>query len=185
MIEQNELSRGLLDYPYVLQFANTTPFVYEIQQMLLYDMGITARPPGTRRLRLGSIAALAHAEHRLDHRRDLAGGVFCHRGERLHQVQSLHATRLRAACDLRRLRDLRLDGLGPESPPAGAASLSSGRIPGRMWWRALWLALAAGVLAASLLFTLGMDSIYSTNMTRVVASEWIYNHIPAGDDHHL
>src|SRR5262249_9624337 len=38
--EQNDLSRGLLDYPYVIQFANTTPFVYEVQQLLLYDMGL-------------------------------------------------------------------------------------------------------------------------------------------------
>ncbi|MGO8949013.1 MAG: DUF2298 domain-containing protein, partial [Ktedonobacterales bacterium] len=53
-------------------------------------------------------------------------------------------------------------------------------ISGRTWWRAVWLGLAAGVLATSLLFTLGMDSIYSTSMTRVVASEWIYNHVPAG-----
>lgn len=38
--EQNALSRGQLDYPYVRQFANTTPFVYQIEQMLLYDMGL-------------------------------------------------------------------------------------------------------------------------------------------------
>ncbi|MEO7001319.1 MAG: DUF2298 domain-containing protein [Ktedonobacterales bacterium] len=38
--EQTALSQGKLDYPYVRQFTNTTPYVYEIQQMLLYDMGL-------------------------------------------------------------------------------------------------------------------------------------------------
>ncbi|HEV2236541.1 MAG TPA: phospholipid carrier-dependent glycosyltransferase, partial [Ktedonobacterales bacterium] len=38
--EQSALSRGQLDYPYVRQFANTTPYLYQIQQLLLYDMGL-------------------------------------------------------------------------------------------------------------------------------------------------
>ncbi|HEU5440548.1 MAG TPA: DUF2298 domain-containing protein [Ktedonobacterales bacterium] len=37
--EQTMLSQGTLDYPYVRQFAGTTPFVYQISQMLRYDMG--------------------------------------------------------------------------------------------------------------------------------------------------
>ncbi|HKV83514.1 MAG TPA: DUF2298 domain-containing protein [Ktedonobacterales bacterium] len=38
--EQTNLSQGKLDYPYVRQFAGTTPFIYEIRQLLLYDMGV-------------------------------------------------------------------------------------------------------------------------------------------------
>ncbi len=38
--EQTALSQGKLDYPYVRQFAGTTPYLYEIVQMLLYDMGL-------------------------------------------------------------------------------------------------------------------------------------------------
>src|SRR5262249_40888079 len=37
---QTDLSQGALDYPYVRQFSGTIPYVYEIQQMLLYDMGL-------------------------------------------------------------------------------------------------------------------------------------------------
>lgn len=37
---QTALAQGKLDYPYVRQFVGTTPFVYEIQQLLLYDMGL-------------------------------------------------------------------------------------------------------------------------------------------------
>ncbi|MGH2502193.1 MAG: phospholipid carrier-dependent glycosyltransferase, partial [Ktedonobacterales bacterium] len=38
--EQTQLSQGKLDYPYVRQFAGTTPYIYQLQQMLLYDVGI-------------------------------------------------------------------------------------------------------------------------------------------------
>ncbi len=38
--EQGDLARGLLDYPYVRQFAGTTPYVYEGQNMLLWGLGL-------------------------------------------------------------------------------------------------------------------------------------------------
>ncbi|MFI5274564.1 MAG: glycosyltransferase family 39 protein, partial [Ktedonobacterales bacterium] len=37
--EQTMLSQGQLDYPYVRQFAGTTPFVYQIKQLLRFDRG--------------------------------------------------------------------------------------------------------------------------------------------------
>src|SRR5947209_5045107 len=39
--EQGDLARGLLDLPYVRQFAGRAPFVYEAQNMLLWGMGVT------------------------------------------------------------------------------------------------------------------------------------------------
>ncbi len=39
--EQGDLARGLLDLPYVRQFAGTTPYVYEGQNMVLWGMGVT------------------------------------------------------------------------------------------------------------------------------------------------
>ena len=40
LTEQGDLARGLLDLPYVRQFAGTTPYVYETQNMLLWGMGL-------------------------------------------------------------------------------------------------------------------------------------------------
>jgi len=41
VVEQGDLARGLLDFPYVRQFAGTTPYLYEGQNMLLWGMGLT------------------------------------------------------------------------------------------------------------------------------------------------
>lgn len=40
VMEQGDLARGLLDYPYVRQFAGTTPYVYEAQNILLWGVGV-------------------------------------------------------------------------------------------------------------------------------------------------
>ena len=38
--EQGDLARGLLDLPYVRQFAGTIPYLYEAQNMLLWGLGL-------------------------------------------------------------------------------------------------------------------------------------------------
>lgn len=38
---QGDLARGLIDLPYVRQFAGTTPYVYEAQNMFFWGMGVT------------------------------------------------------------------------------------------------------------------------------------------------
>jgi 4-amino-4-deoxy-L-arabinose transferase-like glycosyltransferase len=38
--EQGSLARGMLDLPYVRQFAGTIPYVYEVQNMLLWGLGL-------------------------------------------------------------------------------------------------------------------------------------------------
>ena len=38
---QGDLARGLVDLPYVRQFAGTTPYVNEVQNILLWGMGVT------------------------------------------------------------------------------------------------------------------------------------------------
>ena len=38
--QQGDLARGALDLPYVRQFAGTTPYVYEAQNMLFWGMGL-------------------------------------------------------------------------------------------------------------------------------------------------
>jgi YYY domain-containing protein len=38
--EQGDLARGILDYPYTRQYAGTTPYLYELKNLLLYDLGV-------------------------------------------------------------------------------------------------------------------------------------------------
>jgi hypothetical protein len=38
---QGDLARGLLDYPYVRQFAGTIPYLYQAQNILFWGMGLT------------------------------------------------------------------------------------------------------------------------------------------------
>jgi 4-amino-4-deoxy-L-arabinose transferase-like glycosyltransferase len=38
---QGDLARGMLDLPYVRQFAATTPFIYQAENMVLWGMGLT------------------------------------------------------------------------------------------------------------------------------------------------
>ena len=37
---QGDLARGLLDLPYVRQFAGTVPYVYELQNMMIWGLGV-------------------------------------------------------------------------------------------------------------------------------------------------
>lgn len=41
VMQQNDIVHGTLDLPYTRQFAGTIPFVYEVQNMLLWGMGVT------------------------------------------------------------------------------------------------------------------------------------------------
>lgn len=38
--QQSDLARGALDYPYVRQFVGTVPYVYELQNLVLWGMGV-------------------------------------------------------------------------------------------------------------------------------------------------
>jgi YYY domain-containing protein len=38
--EQGDLAQGILDYPYTRQYAGTTPYLYELKNLLLYDLGV-------------------------------------------------------------------------------------------------------------------------------------------------
>ena len=177
--QQIELSRGQLDYPYVLQFANTTPYVYEIQQLLLYDMGLP--------LGLLGLAGFGWAVSRLWHGLNTDWSIIVSWVVVYFAVVGSGYTKFSrymlpvfaplAICGACAILAWAAWG---ESRLLPSFRFLRRNISGHAWWRAIWLGVAAAVLAASVLFALGMDSIYSTNMTRVVASQWIYNHIPAG-----
>ncbi|HEY7780998.1 MAG TPA: DUF2298 domain-containing protein, partial [Ktedonobacterales bacterium] len=216
--EQSALSRGQLDYPYVRQFAGTTPFVYQIQQLLLYDMGLP--------LGLLGLAGFAWALGRLWRRWDDEWGIivawlvvyFAVIGEAYTKFTRymLPVFPLLALCGAAAIVALAArawrtsppaQGTSPPCPQWGTpspphrgegsqrAAGDAGR-RGKGSWRTIsqWgmrlrgsglsrlvvLALAASVLATSAFFTLALDNIYSAPNTRVSASEWIYDHVPAG-----
>ncbi len=204
--EQTALSQGQLDYPYVRQFAGTTPFVYQIQQMLLYDMGLP--------LGLLGLAGFAWAASRLwrSLNNDWAiivvwlAGYFAVIGSAYMKfsrymlpvfvplvVCGAAALGALAAWGTRRLAVMppdsaaSLDASGVNLPVLERSRAALARLAGRAnrlwgigWWRSICVALALTILATSTFLTLALINIYSTPNTRVQASEWIYNHIPAG-----
>lgn len=40
VVEQSGMARGILDYPYTRQYYNTTPYLYQMQQLVTWGMGI-------------------------------------------------------------------------------------------------------------------------------------------------
>jgi YYY domain-containing protein len=196
---QNALSRGQLDYPYVRQFADTTPFVYQIQQLLLYDMGLP--------LGLLGLAGFGWAVSRVWRRLDddwlllvawiavyftVVGSAYMKFSRYMLPVfvplAICGAAMLGAlaAWGTRRLTATSETGDGSTRQQRSAhifasrPALAATRLWGTAWWRVGCIALSATILAASTFATLALVNIYSTPNTRVQASEWIYDHIPAG-----
>ena len=160
-------------------------------------MGLPLGLLGLGGFRLGLRADLAQAGERLGHSRDLDRRIFCGRRRRLHEVQPLHAAGLRAAGDLRRGGARRAGDLGAQAAARGSARLTglpwyrrdlfASRLAQRAtahleckWWGFVTGALALAIFAATAFNALALTNIYSQPNTRVQASEWIYDHVPAG-----
>jgi YYY domain-containing protein len=203
--EQTALSQGQLDYPYVRQFANTTPYLYEIQQLLLYDMGLP--------LGLLGLAGFAWAVSRVWRSLEddwiilvvWIAGYFAVIGSAYTKfsrymlpvfaplaICGAGALVALAAWGTRRLAAARK----PTSPeahgvgrvlallrrdPFGMRPVAwATRVWGLRWWRVCCVGLGLTVLAASTVLTLALVNIYSTPNTRVQASIWIYDHVQPG-----
>jgi YYY domain-containing protein len=198
--EQTMLSQGQLDYPYVRQFADATNYIYPLRQLLLYDMGL---PLGV----LG-LAGFAWSASKLWRTLNtdwlimvswlavyfgIVGGAYMKftrymlpifTGLAICGAAALAAL---SAWGLRRLRSRSADAAddgGPRRWRRDPFVLPLARwataLWGVRWWRGVCLAIALGVLAASSFATLALLNIYSVPNTRVQASVWIYNHVPAG-----
>jgi YYY domain-containing protein len=205
--EQTMLSRGQLDYPYVRHFAGTKPFVYQLQQMILYDMGLP--------LALLGLAGLAWAVSRVWRRWDDEWGVVVvflagyyavvgsayvkYTRYMLPVFAPLAVCGAAALVALARWGATRIaaSNTAPASPtPIGwdlrqritqLPQFAFGSTPARRltvrfgprWWRTVCVALGVGVLAISAFFTIALLHIYSLPNTRIQASTWMYDHIPA------
>ena len=210
--EQTNLSQGKLDYPYVRQFAGTTPFLYDIRQLLLYDMGL---PLGTAGL-VGLGWAVSKVWRRLDSDWAIlviwALGYFAVIGSAYTKFSrymlpffaplAICAAAMLAALaawGVRRIAASRAAASAPH-PFAPLPAREGGAVPlrralaaplaritnslttrwGTGWWRVVCGGLAGVILGATLFLTLALVHIYSAPNTRVQASVWIYDHIPAG-----
>jgi hypothetical protein len=168
--EQGSLVRGTLDLPYVRQFAGTIPFLYQAQNMLLWGLGIT--------LGLAALAGLLCLLWRMWRREAglwpivlswvlvytaITGSFYVKFMRYMLPIYPLLA--LIAATML--LAFVRSTWTSPQTGWRKGASL-------------LRPAVIILVLAGTIFQGLALLNIYSQPNTRIQASRWIYEHLPAG-----
>jgi len=200
--EQTALARGQLDYPYVRQFTGTTPYVYEIQQMLLYDMGIPLSLLGI----VGFVWACTRVWRNPGSRWSILVvwlivyfGIIGEAYTKFTRYM-LPVFAPLAICGAVALVVFARWGVGLLWESSSASGSQDRRWHARVsewlltspaarwltarwgvrWWQAGCVAVALVVLAVTTLLTLELINIYSTPNTRVQASQWMYNHIPPG-----
>ncbi|HEX9070108.1 MAG TPA: phospholipid carrier-dependent glycosyltransferase, partial [Ktedonobacterales bacterium] len=189
--EQTLLSQGKLDYPYVRQFADTAPYLYPIQQMLHYNVGIP--------LALVGIAGFLWAAWRLWRSLDddwliivgwvvvyfaIVGGAYMKFSRYMLPIYAplaiLGAAGLVAAWRaVARVREAGAPADGERLSLAGRAQGWIRRLDPR-WGRWTVVGAVMLVLGYTALNALAIDNLYSTEITRVQASLWIFDHIPPG-----
>ena len=174
--EQGSLARGVLDLPYVRQFAGTIPYVYEAQNMVVWGLGLL--------LGISVLVGLAWFLWRTWRR--TAGlwmvllawvliygaiiGSFYVKFMRytlpIYPFLVLMAAALLLAVARYDWRNMRLSGMGEGLFRVIVAGLRYGAI--------------VLVLAGTIFQGLALLNVYSEPNTRVLASRWMYAHIPAG-----
>ena len=194
------LSQGKLDYPYVRQFANTTPYLYELRQMLLFDMGVP--------LALLGLAGIIWATTRVLRKLDndwlvvvswilvyfaIVGSAYTKFSRYMLPIMpplvicGAAAIVALFAWGVRRIGLASADSTTRETASRPRWSPSSVPLFARISqrtnvssWRSICVALALVVVLGSSFFTVALLNIYSAPNTRVQASEWIYNHVKPG-----
>ncbi len=170
--DQGSMARGGQDLPFVRQFAGTIPYIYELENMVLWGMGVL----------LGGVACIALCWFiwRVCRRKFdgwfvilswvvVYGVIMC----------SLYVKYMRYMLPVYPLLTMM------------AATLLTGTVPAvsSRWatlksWRRGFPVLRWGVimlvLAGTLFQGLALLNVYSTANTRVQASSWMYSHLRAG-----
>lgn len=167
---QGNLARGLIDLPYVRQFAGTTPVLYQVQNLVLWGMGLT--------LGLTALAGLLWLCWRL-WRHEMAtwlvllswvvvyGGINCTFFVKYmrYLLPIYPFLALMGAAMLVSL--VSLDTAGWGNLQARFVKVGSSVLIGL-------------VLAGTLFQCLALDNIYSQPDTRIQASRWIFAHLKPG-----
>jgi hypothetical protein len=168
--DQGSLARGSLDLPYVRQFAGTIPYVYEIQNMILWGMGLM--------LGLVAFGSLLWFVWRIWRRN---AGLWL-----IVLSWVLVYGAITGSFYVKFMRYML--PLYPFLTLMGAAlllALAVGLTPARgAYSRKILTAVPAVAILLVLLGTmfqgLALLNVYSQPSTRIVASLWIYNHIRPG-----
>lgn len=168
--DEGALARGMRDLPYVRQFAGTTPVLYQVQNLVLWGMGLT--------LGLAALVGLLWICWRL-WRHEMAtwlvllswiavyGALNCSFFTKyMRYLLPLYPFLiLMAACMLVSLASLN--------------TTNWGRLQAR-FMKIGSFALIGLVLVGTLFQCLTLDNIYSQPNTRIQASDWIFAHLPPG-----
>ncbi|HEV8192563.1 MAG TPA: DUF2298 domain-containing protein, partial [Ktedonobacterales bacterium] len=198
--EQTMLSQGKLDYPYVRQFADTTPYLYELRQMLLFALGV----PLALMAFAGIIWATTQALRKLDN--DwlvvvswtlvyfaIVGSAYTKFSRYMLPIMpplvicaaaalgAFFAWGVHNAGVARAGSETREAMSRPRRPLVSVPVFERiSRRGNASWWRGICATLALVVLLGSSVLTLALLNIYSAPNTRVQASEWIYDHVKPG-----
>ncbi len=167
--DQGDLARGLIDLPYVRQFAGTIPVLYQLDNLILWGLGLT--------LGLVSLAGLLWLCWRLwQHEMAswlvplswvlLYGAINCTFFTKYmrYMLPLYPLLVLMGACMLISLTAFKLDWNTTYARAVRAGSY----------------VLIALVLVGTLFQCLALNAIYSQPNTRIQASEWIFQHLKPG-----
>ncbi len=170
--EQGSLARGTFDLPYVRQFAGTTPYLYELQNMVEWGLGLF----------LG-LAACAGLLWLLWHMWRRTAGLW------LIVLAWVLVYGLIVGDFYVKFMRYMLPLYPFMTLMATALLLASVRSAQLLTWPVRWLkrgvslvaSLALALVLGGTIFQgLALLNVYSQPNTRVQASQWMYRHIPAG-----
>ncbi len=190
--EQNALAKGTLVYPYTIQFAGRAPYLDQLKNLFLWDMGFLLALAGV----VGALYAVTRVWRRWDDISILllawvgiyfgiTGGFYTKFSRYqlpIYPALAVLAALMLAAAHgwLQRRHPLAANAAPWQRKLAGASGgVLAGieRIHLRRW---LAPALAGMVIASGIGMSLAFLQIYSEPMTRLAASDWIYQHLPPG-----
>ncbi len=189
--EQSALTQGTLDYPYVRQFAGTTPYLYELKNMLLYDLGVPLAL-----LCFGGCALVVWRVWR-NWRDDalillswvlvyfaITGSFYTKYSRYMLPIFPLlgvfGALAILALWQRGSAWPAMLGKSKNSIAKRSASALRRLARPRQSRWLAAGLAVV--VLGSTLVFTLALVNIYSQPLTRIQASRWLYQHVPPGNE---
>jgi 4-amino-4-deoxy-L-arabinose transferase-like glycosyltransferase len=166
---EGDIAKGIVDLPYTRQFAGTTPFIYQLQNMVLWGMGLL----------LGVVACVAFCwfVERL-RRRKFDGWLVILSWILVYAVIvcGFYVKYMRYMLLVYPLLALMavvlLTGAIFASPGRWAASMPFAKVLPVLGWIMVVLVLMGTVFQG-----LALLNVYSVPNTRVQASRWMYSHL--------
>ena len=174
--EQSALASGKIIYPYTIQYAGTTPYIYQLRNIFIFDMGIPMALAGF----AGCGFALWHVWKKWDTVLLIPlSWVLVYFGITGDFYMKFSRYQLPIFPMLAVLAAVLLSSLAKNSAFAESIHWLRSRY-GQHWLRNVALAVAGIGLLSGVGLTAAYMSIYREPITRLQASDWMYAHIPSG-----